>query len=148
MSTLDSSSLSPTDSSSKQLMADQSALATSTDLARLSNAENRKLVNDKGAFTMHDLEIGGLATAATSLTAGALGGGYGLAKEGLVQVFKYPVALGLSVFGCTESASGLLKAESRYLATAGKFGVNGLAIGALIGASAFGVSEIKSLIDK
>lgn len=118
------------------------------DMSNLTAAENKLNSITNSSSILHDIEIGGITTAAGGLTGGALGAGFGLAAEATVQLYKYPLAAGLSMFGAPQMASDLMKMESRYLSTASHFGARGFLVGAAVGAAAYAAYEIKNQFEK
>ncbi len=126
----------------------RAVLTSATDLARLNPSDHTVFLKTPNTSNLHDFHIAGLTTLAGGLTGGALGAGYGLVAEATVQTLKFPLAIGLGAIGAGRMAGDLLATEARYMSMAGKYGVRGLAIGALIGATAYGAYEVKNYFEK
>jgi hypothetical protein len=119
------------------------------DMSKLSMSENKSLMSSPMVSSgLHHLEIAA-ATIGTPTALGALGGGaFGLAAEGALQVYKYPLAASLGALGGTSMAADLLRTESQYISTAGKFGAKGAALGVAFGAAIFAGYETKKYFEK
>jgi hypothetical protein len=122
---------------------EKQTLTDATDLARLGGNLNQGIWKLPDTSNLHELQIGGLTTLGGSLTGGVIGSGIGLGLEAGVQTLKYPVAWGIAALGGSQMAVGLIRTESEYMSSAAKYGTRGLIAGALLGAAAFGVYELK-----
>jgi hypothetical protein len=117
--------------------------AGGTDLARPGANENLVVGKLPDTSNLHELQIAGLTTLGGAVTGGVIGSGLGLGVEASIQTLKYPLAFGLAAIGGSQMAADLIRTESEYMSSAAKYGTRGLIGGALLGAAAFGVYELK-----
>jgi hypothetical protein len=122
---------------------EKQTLTDATDIARVGGNLNQGIGKLPDTSNLHELKIAGLTTLSGSLTGGVIGSGIGLGLEAGVQTLKIPLAFGFAAMGGSQMAAGLIRTESEYMSSAAKYGVRGLIGGALLGAAAFGIYELK-----
>ncbi|HEY9676583.1 MAG TPA: hypothetical protein V6C76_01175 [Drouetiella sp.] len=144
MATFDSAKLHQANDQASGKPEHQKAPDFGVDLSRDSLSANKTLPsNPVVSDRFSDLKAGVAIIGGPVATGAVLGAGFGTVAEGMFQVYKYPIAAGIGMLGGSRMAADLLRTETKYLATAARFGAEGAAAGLVLGTALFAGYETR-----